>query len=201
MFRDGESIDDFAMRLMGLVTNLDVLGNRIEDSKVVKKFLCIIPPKFSIKEVIGRLKVAEDHLDLGPQENNDNMLLLMEEEWAARMKNHQEAGGSSFGNKGKVGHQCCNKKPLKKQEGGNESGANHDVSRDKCQNCSKMGQGIHDYRRLKRTEEAHITQGDEEESSLLMAMAHVTPTPPPISNAPALLLDLLQSTHVALSPL
>ena len=42
-FRDGESVGDFAMRINGLITSLRELGEKIEDSRVVKKVLRVVP--------------------------------------------------------------------------------------------------------------------------------------------------------------
>ena len=36
-FRDGESIDDFAMRLTGIVHQLEVFGDPVDDGKVVSR--------------------------------------------------------------------------------------------------------------------------------------------------------------------
>ena len=37
-FKDGETVEDFGMRLTNLVGNLRVLGEQVEDARVVKKF-------------------------------------------------------------------------------------------------------------------------------------------------------------------
>ena len=75
-FKDGELVDDFAMRLTGLVNNLAILGDEIGEEKVVEKFLRVVPKKYSqvaisietlldldtlsIEELTGRLRIAED---------------------------------------------------------------------------------------------------------------------------------------------
>ena len=46
-FRDGESVDDFALRLTNLVTNLATLGAPIDETQVVEKFLRVVPPRLS----------------------------------------------------------------------------------------------------------------------------------------------------------
>ena len=38
-FKDGESIDEFLMRIAGLANNLRLLGDDISDAEVVKKLL------------------------------------------------------------------------------------------------------------------------------------------------------------------
>ena len=74
-FADGEDINDFGMRLSSLVSQLGVLGVTIGEPEVVRKFLSVVPKKFSqmasiktlldldtlsIEELIGRLKAAEE---------------------------------------------------------------------------------------------------------------------------------------------
>lgn len=41
-----ELIDDFCMKLNGLVTNIRTLGEIVEEAYVVKKLLRVMPPKF-----------------------------------------------------------------------------------------------------------------------------------------------------------
>ena len=106
-FRDGESIGDFAMRINGLITSLRELGEKLEDSRVVKKMLRVVPRRLkqcavaiemfgdlnnmSIEELVGRLQVAED-ANAEEQEavhgGNAGQLLLTEEQWEARRRRH-----------------------------------------------------------------------------------------------------------------
>ena len=46
-FKEGESVDDFGMRITNLVGNLKILEEKIEDVRVVKKFLRVVLPRFS----------------------------------------------------------------------------------------------------------------------------------------------------------
>lgn len=101
-FHDGETVDDFAMRLTGLVNSLSILGDPVDEPKIVEKFLRVVPPKFSqialsietlldvgslsIEEVTCRLKAAEERLNPGGGANDGGKLLLTAEEWVARLK-------------------------------------------------------------------------------------------------------------------
>ncbi|KAL8107457.1 hypothetical protein AgCh_024023 [Apium graveolens] len=94
--RDGDLLDDFYMKLNGLVTNIRALGEKMEEAYVVKKLLRAVPSKFlqiasaieqfgdlevmSIEEVVGSLKAHEERLR-GQSEVNQGQLLLTEEEW------------------------------------------------------------------------------------------------------------------------
>lgn len=114
-FKDGESVDDFALRIVGLANNIRVLDHDVTDADVVKKLLQVVPDHLSqiavaietfldvdniaIKEVAGRLRQIEER-DLkkkkkaavaaasvsAPRVDNQGRLLLSEEEWNAKIK-------------------------------------------------------------------------------------------------------------------
>jgi hypothetical protein len=74
--RDGEPIEDFALRLTGIVQRPATLGDPEPNEKVVAKYLRVVRPRYkqlvisietlldisqlSIEEVTGRLKAADD---------------------------------------------------------------------------------------------------------------------------------------------
>ncbi|XP_074323320.1 uncharacterized protein LOC141660251 [Apium graveolens] len=76
VMKDTESVDDFSMRLGGLVTNIRALGEEVTESYVVKKLLRAVPSKFlqivstmeqfggidtmSVEEAVGSLKAHEE---------------------------------------------------------------------------------------------------------------------------------------------
>jgi hypothetical protein len=80
-FKEGETVDDFGMRINNLVANLKALGETVEETRVVKKFLRVIPSKFTpvvvsiemfcdlksmtVEELVGRLRAAEDRIAVG----------------------------------------------------------------------------------------------------------------------------------------
>jgi hypothetical protein len=45
-FNDGETVDEFAIRITGLVNQLALLGKTIPESNVVRKFLEVVPRKY-----------------------------------------------------------------------------------------------------------------------------------------------------------
>lgn len=110
-FGNGENIDDFAMRMSSLVSQLGVLGVTITEPDTIRKFLSVVPTRFSqmacsietlldldkvpMEELIGRLKTAEErHEAEKPEAKQAGKLLLTEEEWFSRMR-LQDGGGSS----------------------------------------------------------------------------------------------------------
>lgn len=103
--KDTEQLDDFCVKLNGLVTNITALGEKIAESYVVKKLLRAVPQKFlqialtmeqfgdldkmTVEEAIGSLKVHEERLR-GRTETSGGQLLLSEDEWAKKEKESDE---------------------------------------------------------------------------------------------------------------
>ena len=91
-FRDGESVGDFAMRINGLITSLRELGERIEDIRVVKKVLLVVPRRLKqcavAIEMLGDAKDADAEDREATNGGNAGQLLLTEEQWEARRRRH-----------------------------------------------------------------------------------------------------------------
>jgi hypothetical protein len=101
-FNNGESLDDFALRLAKMVHELEILGDPEEPRKVAAKYLRVVLKRFapvaisieslldistmSIEEITGRLRAVEG---CGDDDDDDEpvaggKLLLTEEQWQAR---------------------------------------------------------------------------------------------------------------------
>jgi transposase InsO family protein len=100
-FKEGEAVDDFAIRISGLATNIRELGESLEEVRVVKKMLRVVPSAYrqtaisietfldlntlSLEELVGRLRVSEDRLeDDEPIVDKAGRLMLSEETWLAK---------------------------------------------------------------------------------------------------------------------
>jgi len=72
-FRDGECVDDAVVRINGLVASLREMGETLEDHRVVKKLLRVVPRKFKqvavaiemltvlhVEELVGWLRLPEE---------------------------------------------------------------------------------------------------------------------------------------------
>ncbi|XP_066380694.1 uncharacterized protein [Miscanthus floridulus] len=132
-FKDGETIDDFVMRITNLAANLKSLGETLEDTRIVKKFLRVVPPRFhsvvvsiemfrdlkklTVEELIGHLRAAEERFDEKVEQITDKAerLLLAEEDWLEKHKHRFQAdrkdgggsgssGGSTGATSGSAGH-------------------------------------------------------------------------------------------------
>ncbi|WVZ53014.1 hypothetical protein U9M48_004007 [Paspalum notatum var. saurae] len=109
-FRDGECVDDALVRINGLVASLQEMGEMLEDHRVVKKLLRVVPRKFkqvavaiemltdlkmaTIEEFVGHLRVAEDTKAV--VQEDVGRLYLTKEQWEAchRQRNKERARGN-----------------------------------------------------------------------------------------------------------
>uniref|UniRef100_J3NB24 Uncharacterized protein n=1 Tax=Oryza brachyantha TaxID=4533 RepID=J3NB24_ORYBR len=97
-FKDGEGVDDFAMRLNGLVSQLATLGDPEPANKVVEKYLRVASSRFyqlvlsietlldvstlSVEDITGRLKMAENKpAEITKASDSGEKLYLTAEEW------------------------------------------------------------------------------------------------------------------------
>jgi hypothetical protein len=135
-FKDGESVDQFGMRITNLVANLRTLGETVEDSRVIKKFLRVVPSRFTpvvvsiemfcdtktmkVKELVGRLRAADDRLSGQTEQVTDSMgrLMLAEEDWMEKHKHRFRAAPIKEGGGNSSGAQSKNKQPTAHSEGG-----------------------------------------------------------------------------------
>ncbi|XP_071676785.1 uncharacterized protein [Lolium perenne] len=104
-FKDNEKVEQFAMRLTGIMHELEVLGDGVGEHKAVLKFLRCVPKRFkqlahsiqqlldlknmTVEELTGRFLAVEEELDLEEEEGGQHggtHLLLTEEQWMERMK-------------------------------------------------------------------------------------------------------------------
>ncbi|XP_072146644.1 uncharacterized protein [Setaria viridis] len=98
-FPDGEAVEDFALRLTIMVSQLVSLGDPITEKEVVAKFLRVFPSRLAQiamsietllemseltnKDIAGRLKAVEDRaVDAASHAPTGGQLLLTEEQWA-----------------------------------------------------------------------------------------------------------------------
>ena len=153
-FDDGETVEDYALRLSGMVAHLAMLGEEVKDSEIVAKMLRSLPPRFkqiaiktlldvstmSVADLTGRLKEAEEAFEEAPTSlQQDGKLYLIEEEWDARrrkreMENHS-GGGARGGGAGKGG-----RRGRGRGRGGSSSGgSSNKPTGDECRRCGKLG--------------------------------------------------------------
>ena len=198
--KDIEQLDDFCMRLNGLVTKIRALGESIAEEYVVKKLLRAVPSKFlqiasaieqfgnleklSVEEVIGSLKAHEERLHGQTDGKEGQQLLLTEEEWSKRENSagkllltreewlKKSSRSSQGGNDYRGGdNQGGNDYRGRDNQGGRDRA---DRSKIKCFNCGAYGHYAVECHKPKRDRpqrgEANLTQINDDEPALLMAM-------------------------------
>ena len=201
-FKPGETIDDFAIRITKLATDLKGLGETsVDDSRVVKKFLRVVPPRYSqvavaiemvknlkeltIEELIAHLRAAEERFEPSVDQVADKMpkLLLTEEEWAARSKNRAGSDSpSGSGNKGKNRY-VKKEKPRARADGdGRDSGRKLTSMgtprrKGRCRKCNIYGHFEKECKTKmdgeERHEAAHHVAGDQEGALLVAQVCDV----------------------------
>ncbi|XP_074328282.1 uncharacterized protein LOC141666185 [Apium graveolens] len=162
--KESELIDDFFMRLNGLVTNIRVLGEEVSESYVVEKLLRSVPPKFlqitstieqfgdldkmMVEEAAASLKAHEERLK-GKTEANGSQLLRTKEEWIISESEDKKLLLT------KEEWQRANRND-------NETGGSQRRrgARDKSRNPKKQRE---------QRQEVNITQVEDEETALLLA--------------------------------
>ena len=184
-FKDGEAIDDFAVRIGSIAAELRELGEDMEDERVVKKMLRVVPSwfnqiacsiemfadfkKMSLEELVGRLCVVEERcggVELGGERTGQ--LLLTEEQWEARRrqrrnKDRARAGDAQNGRGGGRGGD-------NDDDGSNSTYSEYGEGKSKnkkgkCYNCGKRGHFSHECSK-KKQEEALLAKADNEATLL-----------------------------------
>jgi hypothetical protein len=194
----GESVEDFGMRIINLVTNIKSLRETIKDARVVKKFLRVVPPRFNqvavsiemsydtktltVEDLVGCLCVAEDRFENNLEHVTDKAgrLLLAEEDWLEKHKHRFQANtnkdnGSNASSQWKAKTSC-------RSDGGSSSSSNkgkfssQETPRRKgrCRNFGIYGHWAQDCKRPKREKKekqpkANVVVGGEEHGALLLA--------------------------------
>lgn len=201
-FKEGESIDDFGMRITNLVGNLKTLGETIEDVRVVKKFLRVVPARFAqvvvsiemfcdlknltIEDLIGRLRAAEERLDDKTDKVTDKMgrLLLAEEDWIEKNK-HRFLTGSKPGGGGAGGSTSKNKAAARSDGGASKpvklTSEGTPRRKGRCRNCGIYGHWDQDCKRPRKDKkkeqappEANVAVGGGDQvGALMLAMCDV----------------------------
>jgi hypothetical protein len=114
-FKDGEAIDDFTMRLNSLAMELCELGEKMEEPRIVKKMLRVVPARYNqiacsiemfadlkmmpMEELVGRLRVAEERCGGGEvAADSAGLLLLTEEQWEAHRRERCDKERAHSGN-------------------------------------------------------------------------------------------------------
>nr|ABB47448.2 retrotransposon protein, putative, Ty1-copia subclass [Oryza sativa Japonica Group] len=157
-FKDGETPEEFAMRLTAIVADMRNMGGVMEDEHINKKLLRVVPKKYkpvaisleqlldvktmALEELIEWLSTVDSYSD-DEEASDGGKLYLTKEQWQAGVKQRD-------------GHGC------------------RDISKVKCFNCDEYGHYSKQCRMPRRQcrgeANANLVQAEEEPTLL---MAHV----------------------------
>jgi hypothetical protein len=167
-FKTGESIEDFAVRIGKLATDLKGLGETsVDDTRVVKKFLRVVPSRYNqvavtiemfcdlktltVEELVGRLRAAKDRFEPTVDQITDKVkssLLLTEEEWAARNRSRMVntdspssggKGGGHYVKKDKTGGRGGGKNDHEKRDSRCHPSSGTPRRKGRCKKCGVFG--------------------------------------------------------------
>jgi hypothetical protein len=205
-FKDGETVETFALRLSTILGDLEMLGDPKDEPKAVRKFMGVLPHKYrqmassieslldiktmSIEELSGQLLLVEEN-EAVDGEDDSGKLLLMEEEWRARFVRGAHGGNiSGSGGDHRQGRNRGKDRDDKRSTGEGSNASGGSKKDDTCRYCGKKGHWARECRKKKR-EEAHLAKNDDNADPAMLlgeieldttsptaAPASITPAPP-----------------------
>ncbi|WVZ61107.1 hypothetical protein U9M48_011029 [Paspalum notatum var. saurae] len=159
--KEDENIEDYSMRLSGMVAQLVTLGVTLDEPMVVGKFLRSVPARFkqivvaiktlldvstlTLEDATGRLKAAEEELEAPPPSVHHNgKLYLTEEAWEAKWKQRETEKSSADGGNGGSGRRGGKRRGGRGGNAGagssSSSGSGNSVDkvgRNQCRKCGR----------------------------------------------------------------
>jgi transposase InsO family protein len=205
LFKDGETVDDFSMRIGGLANNLRTLGDNITEAEVVQKLLQVVPEhlqqiaisietlldvnELSLEEVTGRLRSVEQRKQCktaaaSSRVDANGRLLFTEEEWLAKFRKAaslQDAAHSSGGNGDRRGRGRGKKDDGAPKEAQPKPANPGGRNLGNCKNCGKRGHWAKDCRSKPKAQQAYVAQEEDEEPALLLAKVQLDPPRPRVA--------------------
>jgi hypothetical protein len=202
-WKEGESAEDFSIRISGLANNLRALGDDIADVVVVRKMLEVVPEHLeaiavateafldlntvTVEEVTGRLRTVEQRRrkPATPVVDAQGRLLLTQEEWMAKLKiggNDTDKGSSSSSSGGGAGSKSSGTRGRGRGAGGVHQGVERADSTGqakkprKCKYCGKKGHWAKECWSRLRDEAylAQVAQAEAEDNEPTLLMARAT---------------------------
>lgn len=177
--KESEQIDDFHLKINGLVTNIRALGEEMNEAYVVKKLLRAVPSRFlqitstieqfgnletmSVEEAIGSLKAHEERL-VCKTEPKESQLLLTKEEWEKREGDEKRLLFT---------REEWQRRANNEGSSNSRGRGSRDKSKIRCYNCQNYGHIAVECRKPRKTrdykQEANMALVDDDEPALLMA--------------------------------
>jgi hypothetical protein len=171
-FDNGETVEDYTLRLSGMAAHLATLGEEVKDGNIITKMLRSLPPRFKqititiktlldvstmfVADLIVRLKEAEEAFEEAPTSLQQDGKLYLTVEWDARRKKREAVVlTKAVGAAGVVGAVTLHQ-------------AGHRASPPTTSVGAAARWSIGRVSSKPKKEQAHVAQ-DEDEASLLLA--------------------------------
>ncbi|KAD4584327.1 hypothetical protein E3N88_21928 [Mikania micrantha] len=199
--KDTDSIDDVAARLQGLASQYSAYGSLLEEKRLVRKFLNMMPKRFinivasieqmvdldtiSFEEIVGRLKAFEDRVkSIEGEPDNTGKLMFNKlsstskgEPSGLRGKSNGQTSsrGRGRGRGGARVQQDRLKTVVGRNQGNEKSGGKKDKSQVQCFRCDKLGHyaSVCPDRMGRRQEVNYAEATDHQEPDILMKIEQV----------------------------
>ncbi|CAA7059397.1 unnamed protein product [Microthlaspi erraticum] len=145
--KDTESVDEFAGKLSDIASKTAALGEEIEDTKLVKKFLKCLPRKkfvhivasleqvldlktTTFEDITGRLKAFEERVAEDQDEQEDQSKLMYAHADSQTGEAYRESSGGANRGRGRGGN---------RGRGRERGNGTRDMSEVECFRCDKFG--------------------------------------------------------------
>ena len=187
-FKEGESVEDYALHLNSMASTLTTLGDKVEETQVVEKIIRSVPQRLrqivvaitmllnmstlTVADLMGRLKAAKDAFESPPSAmHHDGKLYLTKEEWDARRRKHDGEKNGGRGSRS-IKHRGGRRRGRGRGRGCEKGLSSGRPSGDECRKCRKLSHWARECRSKPKKEQAHAIQ-DEEEASLLLVKSEM----------------------------
>jgi hypothetical protein len=191
-FGEGESVEDFALRLNGMVATLATLGENVEEYVIVEKILRCVPPRLkqialsistlldvrslTVSNLAGRLRAVEEAFEEPPAMLQQDGKVYFTEEWIARRARRDAenpgSGGSGGSGSNTGGNGGRGGSDRGRGRGRGRGGGRGPQKTDECRRCGKLGHWARECQSKAKKEQAHFAQ--DEEAVLMVVRATLT---------------------------